>query len=684
MLFKITLVCSFLLVLFAAPSLVAAADEPFTSPSNWGGTGLMETPSARVMKEGRYRVGFSQVDPYRYYYGTVGLYEGLEVNGRVTEVLGVKALLEGYGNTKDKAVDFKYQLVSEGKYLPALAIGIMDPHGTRLYSSQFIAASKQIYPFDFTIGLGNGRFGKKQLPSSGDGFDIEILKNPRQWFSESNVFGGIQFVLSDHLTLMAEYSPTEYEKQTSDPAQRKYFREAVPSKFNFGLRWRPYDWAELDLTYQRGNQIGFNVSFSFDLGTPLIPIYDHPYSEPVRFRSNPLAERISNVLYKSGFSNIGVVLDDNILWIEAQNERYLYPMKAVGVALKTVTPIIPDNVGTVHLILKETGVPVFEYVTTRADLTAFENRELTVNEYFSISKINTDYAEALKTKIEHTNFFDAGLKPSWRFFVNDPSGFFKYKLGIEGRVGIHPWRGASFVAGVEGYPVNNISTSNAPTATPVRTDIVPYIERTVTLGKLLYSQVKKFDHEIYGRATGGILEMQYAGLDAEVAKPLFGGRLMVGLSGSYVKKRDPNNVFGFKENDYKDFYTTAFVNTRLNFPEIETSVELNTGQFLAGDRGTRITVSKSFKGLVFSAWYSITDTSIFEANSINRDYHDKGISVSIPLRLFKGSDSKSVYSMGISPWTRDVAQDIDHFNPLFDLIGRNAEIYLNKDRGLLQ
>ena len=30
---------------------VFAADEPLTNPSNWGGTGLMEVPTARVIRK---------------------------------------------------------------------------------------------------------------------------------------------------------------------------------------------------------------------------------------------------------------------------------------------------------------------------------------------------------------------------------------------------------------------------------------------------------------------------------------------------------------------------------------------------------------------------------------------------------------------------------------------------------
>ena len=66
-----------------------AGDEPFTRPNNFGVTGLLETPNARVMPENRYRLGATQVHPYRYYFGTVGLFDRIEVNGRVTEVIGV-------------------------------------------------------------------------------------------------------------------------------------------------------------------------------------------------------------------------------------------------------------------------------------------------------------------------------------------------------------------------------------------------------------------------------------------------------------------------------------------------------------------------------------------------------------------------------------------------------------------
>jgi hypothetical protein len=673
-----------LLWMFWAASPAWAGDRRFDGPANWGGTGLMETPTARLLPEGRYRFGISQIDPYRYYYGAVSPIEGLEITGRVTEILKVEVTnMPGYGDYKDKAIDIKYRILPEGKWWPAIAIGLMDPHGTRLYSSQYVVMSKHLHPFDLTIGFGNGRYGKKPLPSTGDSFKAEIFTDNSSWRTEGQFFGGIQFAPRDGLAFMVEYSPIQYEKQTTDPAQKQYFAEAVPSKWNFGIRWTPLDWLDLVMSYQRGNQIGFNVSANFELGNPLIPIYDHPYREKPFLTLSPLTERIVEALNQSGFSNIGVARQGDDIRIDAQNNKYYYNMKAVGVALKALAPILPPDVKTLYLTFTQNGIPLFEFETFVEDIIAFSEERLSANEFLYTSRIRTDVWQPTNSPKSRQRHFDYGLKPDFRMFLNDPSGFVKYRFGISAQAYYTPWQGSTFAAGLMGYPLNNVSSVNEPSSTPVRTDSIAYLEQNVGMGILLFNHIEKFSHEIHGRIAAGYLEEQYMGVDAEVAVPLFGGRIMAGLAGSLVKKRDPDHIFKLKENDWKKHYETAFFKLRLNIPETDMYIDLKNGQFLAGDRGTVISVTRNFKGVEISAWYSITGTSIFK-ESYNRDYHDKGVSISIPLRLFTGRDNRSTYSLSLSPWTRDVGQDISHFSSLFDFIGRNIKVYIDKDKHMIQ
>lgn len=646
----------------------------------------MEIPSARVMRKHSYRIGVGQVDPYRYYYVAISPFQGLELDGRITEVLGVKVTQSGwggYGNTKDKGSDLKYQLWPEGKYLPAISLGIMDPHGTRIYTSQYVVFSKQIYPFDFTVGLGNGRYGKKSLPAQGEGVKLEMLSDPGGWLSDSQVFWGIQFAPSEKYAFMVEYSPIKYHIQVRDPAHSRYFREPAPSKFNFGLRWRPVRWAELDLTYQRGQELGLNFSMAFNIGRPLIPIYDHPYKEKAEDRVRPVTERIQKALAASGFSDIGVLIVGDDLWVEAQNDKYYYTPRAWRVILNIIHDIPPEPFEYLNIILKENGIPMSFLHLSREDLVELQAGRLKPDEFLYLSQYGAPTAERPAVESRYKRTVRYGLRPSLETFLNDPSGFFRYRLGLSAWTNYHPWRGSSFIAGLAGYPINNVTSSNEPLSIPVRSDVVLYKKRQVALDRLMFDQMERLTSNLYARLAAGLLEVQYAGLDAEVAVPLLNGRIFLGLSGSAVKKRAPSRPFHFKEDEVKDVYTTGFVNARLNIPEKEVAVDVKAGRFLAGDKGARITISKFINGVILWAWYSFTDTSMF-SDRFNRGYHDKGIGVTIPMRLFEGKDTKTAYHLSLSPWTRDVAQDIDHYHNLFDFIGRNTNIYLDKDKEMMR
>jgi Exopolysaccharide biosynthesis protein YbjH len=202
------------------------------------------------------------------------------------------------------------------------------------------------------------------------------------------------------------------------------------------------------------------------------------------------------------------------------------------------------------------------------------------------------------------------------------------------------------------------------------------MRQDVSLGRLLFAQTFATREPAYLRVEAGMLELMFGGADAEVGLPLWNGRVLAGASGSLVRKRAPDDPFGFIGNES---YHTALLQGRLNVPEIDAAINVKWGRFLAGDRGVQVAVSKFIRGVTLSAWYSDTNTDVF-SDPYNQGYHDKGILVEIPLRLFIGRDSKTTFRYTLSPWTRDVAQDIYRYLPLFDLIGRNAGVLLDRDR----
>ena len=397
---------------------------------------------------------------------------------------------------------------------------------------------------------------------------------------------------------------------------------------------------------------------------------------PSRPPARRLQDRIAFALADVGFSDIAVSTDAFTLRIDAENDRYFFAPRAVEVLLATIAPFVPPNVEYVRVQLKENGIPVAEAAVSASVLSGAGSGFFLTDRIRAAAGFRSANFDAPLRPTTYRRRFDYSLKPSFEAFLNDPSGFFKYRIGVAGSLSAFPWRGGTALLGVEGYPVNNISTSNAPLSIPIRSDMAEYMGEKASLSRLLFDQIVATREPVYFRAEAGMLETMFGGIDAEAALPLWNGRILAGASGSVVRKRAPDDPLRFLSSEN---YYTALLQGRLNVPEIDAAIDVKWGRFLAGDRGVRVAVSKFIRGVTLSAWYSATDTDVF-TDPYNRGYHDKGISVDIPLRLFIGRDSETTYRFSLLPWTRDVAQDIYRYLPLFDWIGRNAGVLLDRDQ----
>ena len=56
-------------ILITASEGSATSDQPFNNSSNWGGTGLMEIPNARILEDGVVRLEGTQALPFRWFSG---------------------------------------------------------------------------------------------------------------------------------------------------------------------------------------------------------------------------------------------------------------------------------------------------------------------------------------------------------------------------------------------------------------------------------------------------------------------------------------------------------------------------------------------------------------------------------------------------------------------------------------
>ncbi|MGC8555385.1 MAG: YjbH domain-containing protein [Candidatus Acidulodesulfobacterium sp.] len=663
-----------------------AANKRFITPTNSGFTGILAIPDAYTLPNNIFRIGFSMEDPYRKFYMSYGLLPNLEITFLQTEIMGVDGLpgvpLNQYGYYKDKLIDFKYMFLKGSKFLPSLALGINDPVGNRLYASQYIVASKELYPFDFSIGFGNGWYGTEPLPPDDNGFGAEIFTHPRSWLRQAMPFWGIQFMPSKKFGLEIAYDPTEYQNHPQDPADKNFFNnnKPVPSKYDFGVIYKPWNWLEMIASYQRGNTLSFNIAMPFDVYKPLIHIFEKSYPNISYGLHETFREKIMHAMRFYGFSNIGILIKRKSLYLQMENNNFFSDRTAALMAIKTLAAININKINTAHIIIEDNYVPILEASGNLRLINALASSikgEHEINRFVKMHVENNIHILPVETK--DNRIISYKISPSFAMSENDLFGRFQYTLGGVAYGIVHPWTGGSIIAGVGANALDNVKVITPPLSIPVRSDMPYYMQRRLNLNNLMFQQTHYFNHGIYGKVSAGLLEYEYGGVNAQIAKVFAKGDIILELGGSIVKKRSVDNPFGFgnvPDETPLNHYDTYFLTTVFNFKRQGMSLKIKNGRFLAGDYGSEFFLSKYLpNGIKFTGFVSLTNTNMF-TDRFNRGYHNFGVEISIPLRIFTGIESKTDFSYSATPWDRDVAQDIGQYLDLSDFL--TNKIFVDK------
>lgn len=288
----------------AAPAGAAERDvlpEYVPSASDFGGVGLMQTRTARMAPDGQLDFGYSRVMPYERYLLTLQALPWLEATFRYTSVTnrdfaGNENL--GFGTAfKDRGADLKFLLVNEGRFVPAISLGLQDGLGTGVFSGEYIVASKRFFDFDFSFGIGwgynggNGGF-KNPLTHLSDEFRVRGggpsqggSLNLSSFFSgpEVGFFGGVEYATPlKGLWLKLEYDPNDY---LSEPLSNRL--EAETPGINVAAVYRPFSWLDLSLGWERGTTMMFRGSLRSNLHEAGIPKIMDPPPPVARVRGTP-------------------------------------------------------------------------------------------------------------------------------------------------------------------------------------------------------------------------------------------------------------------------------------------------------------------------------------------------------------------------------------------------------------
>jgi hypothetical protein len=278
------------------------------------------------------------------------------------------------------------------------------------------------------------------------------------------------------------------------------------------------------------------------------------------------------------------------------------------------------------------------------------------------------------------------IRPSAAVYFNDPSGAFKYAIGVQGSVD-QRLASRTFFTGAVNYnifeTVTDVTQPSNSQLPHVRSDIAEYMRASpFKLTRFLVNQLYFPAERVYARASAGYYEEMFAGVGGQVLYLPSGARWGADLAVDWVKQRDHQGL-GFSDYNYDTVTAIASLNYRLPLGVTATA---RGGRFLAKDEGVRFEVKRRFaSGYEVGMWYTVTNgNDITTPGSPGNPYHDKGIFLAVPLNTLLTKDTQAVALMSLAPWTRDVGAMVVSPLDLYRLMEKPLVLDVHEHDGLVQ
>ena len=642
------------------------------SASDFGVTGLIDTPTARMSADGTLTTTAAIQSRTKSYSITYQATPWLEGTFRYT---GFNRAIYSY----DRNYEAKVRLWQEQDYLPQVAVGIRDLVGTGLWGSEYLVASKAVGDFDFTLGLGWGR-----LAGNGDISNPLIQLSDRFAVRETDVglggelssgtffsgkkagfFGGVQYQPDSlPVSLMLEYNPDQYDFEVRQGGLRP------KSPWSAAIKWDALPGVSLSLSRQHEQEWGIELSAALDTKslTPRRPT-------PIFISSLDMAPQDlpSQLTFRDWYDTLLFDVERSGLFLlEASIEpashtailvmgNDQYPVWADAIAKMAVLADLhlPSTVNTFRIVAEEAGHRVQTIQIRRPSLAYGQSKQL-LERQISVLPGRSLVSPQRKTSfVQKKVFFDVGVGTRLQLFdPDDPARYQLYtKLGASVALP-QSWT----LKAAYGFDItNNFDESgrrNSGSAlTQVRSDVVNYLIEGDTGLDFLYLEKRGSAHKgLHYRVFGGVLEEMYSGLGGEVLYQPSQSRLAYGLSASWVRQRDYDK--SFKHFDYQT--ATAFASVYWATPIYNFDVAVHAGKYLAKDIGATLEVRRTFNnGFMVGLWATITDVS---AEDFGEGSFDKGMFFKIPFDGLFGRNTRGSYNTRIRPIQRDGGQRLEDFS----------------------
>lgn len=661
-------------LLLAVPNLTAAETAPLPQRDTYnvyGMPGLIDTPSALMAPDGEL------ITTYSDFAGATRASLSFQIAPRLIGTFrysSIDQFLSGGASTYDRSFDLRYQLLTEGRIRPAVAIGLQDFIGTSVYSGEYLVATKHLSPrLAVSGGIGWGRFASaggftnplvsiseyfRHRPGGrrGSGGQIETQKFFR---GDAALFGGLSYAVNDQLTLKMEYSSDAYDiaATTLNLFERK-------SPLNFGVDYKWGNSIHLQAHYLHGSEIGFTANLLTNpkrpannggAGSAPLPVKPRQHGieaaqswPPLVDSSQPVATQLTTLLAAEGIELKAFDINGPQATVKIANKRYGARSEAIGRTMRALTHVLPDSVEHLTVIPIENGIPISKVTLARSDLEELEFAPNGITASFDRAVFD-DAAQDRLTYDDTLSGLNWSIKPYVQGSYFDPENPVRFDFGIAlaAQYEILPGLFVSGKVQQKLFGNRDESTRSDPSTLPrVRSDSNIYAREALTIPNLSLTYNFRPGTNLYGRVSVGYLESMFGGVSTELLWKPVRSPLALGVEINHVKQRDFDQKFGFRDYEVTMGHASLYYDFAQGY-----SAKIDAGRYLAGDWGGTVTLSRRFNnGWEVGAYATLTDVSF---SDFGEGSFDKGIRVTVPLEHLIGKPSASTRDVLIQPILRD-------------------------------
>jgi hypothetical protein len=700
-------------LMISAPTRATDFDSLFAGANDFGNVGLLQTPTARMRRDGEFGLGVSTVRPYNQIHFFLQPLPWLEGSLRYTDVTNRlysnDPSFSGFQHYKDKSADLKVRLLTEGEYRPAVAFGVQDIGGTGLFSSEYLVSNYHWYDLDFSFGLAWGRLGSgggiynpmrllsshfdknryvTQTNSAG-GFGLNRLLTGRT----IGPFGGVEWVTPLRgLAVRVEYDGNDYQHEGLGDNQH----QSLP--VNFGLAYRGLSGLDMGVGLERGNTVMARFAIYTNLQrlrgvsktADPVPAALRPVEAPAAAPASAadlgtdasaaakkaapaaaprapafsvddksqLVLKLREALGQQGFTLIAADCDDysGILRVWLSQDAFRNPAKATGRAARVLAAVAPPSFAQFVLVFVDKGVENYRAEVARRE---FQNAAAGNDRDAALAAVTL---QGPGDGFGAAQYFDATRLPkfSWdtgpavRQSVGGPDTFYVGQLYWKLAAGVDLTDHLS-LSGSAGFNIINnfsdIKLKSNSTLPHVRSDVAQYLQQGGDgMISLEADYIWSPLPDLYHRFSLGIFEEMYGGVATELLYRPYGRSWALAVDLNRVKKRGFDEQFDFLP------YTVTTGHVTLYYkPDFYNLLfKLSAGRYLAKDKGGTLDISRQFDSGARVGVFA-TKTNVSSAQ-FGEGSFDKGVYISLPLDLFFARSTRREAGFTFRPLTRDGGQ----------------------------